>query len=138
MTPLIPENLMINAVEMAESAKVKLYQFEPTAPASYSDDVSDLDESDTDIREQVSFTERLGRMDWCSCARCVSMPRGIECQCCREMESVQERLMEQENTECITCHDQFPIVCLNKDVLYTALVINRERREPIHLPLSNR
>ena len=130
---------MINVVEMAESAEVKPYQFEPTAAASYSDDESDSDESDTDIREQASFTERLGSMDWCSCAKCVSMPRGIECQCCREMESVEERLMEQENTECITCHDQFPIVCLNKDVLYTALVmINRERREPVQLPLSNR
>ena len=52
---------------------------------------------------------------------------------------MEEQLMEQEYTECITCHDQFPIVCLNKDVLYTALVmINRERREPVHLPLSNR
>ena len=130
---------MINVVEMAESAEVKPYQFEPTAAASYSDDESDLDESDTDIREQASFTESLGSMDWCSCAKCISMPRGIECQCCREMESVEERLIEQENTECITCHDQFPIVCLNKDVLYTALVmINRERREPVQLPLSNR
>ena len=81
---------MINVVEMAESTKVKLYQFEPTALASYSDHVSDLDESNTDIREQASFTERLGSMDWCSCARCVSMLCGIECQCCREMESVQE------------------------------------------------
>ena len=130
---------MINVVEMAESAEVKPYQFEPTAAASYSDDKSDSDESDTDIREQASFTERLGSMDWCSCAKCISMPRGIECQCCREMETVEEWLMEQGNTECITCHDQFPIVCLNKDVLYTALVmINRERREPVHLPLSNR
>ena len=130
---------MINVVEMAESAEVKPYQFEPTAAASYSDDESDSDESDTDIREQASFTQCLRSMDWCSCVKCVSMLRGIECQCCREMESVEERLMEQENTECITCHDQFPIVCLNKDVLYTALVmINKERREPVHLPLSNR
>ena len=67
------------------------------------------------------------------------MPRRIGCQCRREMESVEERLMEQENTECIICHDQFPIVCLDKDVLYTALVmINKERGEPVHLPLSNR
>ena len=38
---------MINVVEMAESTKVKLYQFEQTALASYSDHVSDLDESNT-------------------------------------------------------------------------------------------
>ena len=67
------------------------------------------------------------------------MPRGIECQCCHEMDSVQEQLMEQEEIGCITSHDQFAIVCLNKDVLYTALVmINRERSEPVCLSLSNR
>ena len=67
------------------------------------------------------------------------MPRGIECQCCREMDSVQERLMEREGMDCITNHDQFAIVCLNKDVLYTALVmINRERSKRVRLPLSNR
>ena len=26
---------------------------------------SDMGESNTDVREQASFTERLGRMDWC-------------------------------------------------------------------------
>ena len=67
------------------------------------------------------------------------MPHGIECQCCCKMDNVQERLMEREEIGCITNHDQFAVVCLNKDVLYTALVmINRERSEPICLPLSNR
>ena len=131
--------LLINVIEMAERTEVTPYQFEPTTVASYSDEESDSGESDTDVQEQASFTERLGNMNWCSCAKCVSMPRGIECQCCREMESLQERLMERENLDCITSHDQFPIVCLNKDVLYTALVmINRERHEPVRLPLSNR
>ena len=71
---------------MAESAEVKSYKFEPTAAASYSDDESDSYELDTDIREQASFTECLGSMDWCGFVKCISMPRGIECQCCREME----------------------------------------------------
>ena len=67
------------------------------------------------------------------------MPRGIECQCCHEMDNTQERLMEWEEIGCITNHDQFAVVCLNKDVLYTGLVmINRERSEPVRLPLSNR
>ena len=42
---------------MAESAEVKPYQLEPTAAASYGDNESDSEESYTDIREQVSFTE---------------------------------------------------------------------------------
>ena len=47
--------------------------------------------------------------------------------------------MEREEIGYITNHDQFAVVCLNKDILYTALVmINRERSVPICLPLSNR
>ena len=139
MTSLNPEDTVDKRDRMAESTEVKPYQFEPSALASSSDEESDLVESDTDVREQASFTERLGKMDWCSCAKCIPMPCGIECQCCREMDSVQERLMEQEEIGCITSRDQFAIVCLNKDVLYTALVmINRERSELVRLPLSNR
>ena len=94
---------------------------------------------DNDVREQVSFTKCLGKMDWCSCAKCIPMPHGIECQYCHKMDSVQEQLMEWEEIGCITNHDPFTIVCLNKDVLYIALLmINRERSEPVHLPLSNR
>ena len=95
--------------------------------------------SDTDVREQASFMEHLGKVDWCSCLRCIPLPCGIECQCCREMDAVHERLVEWKEINCITSHDQFSVVCLNKDILYTMLVmINRERCEPVRLPLSNR
>ena len=49
---------------MAEStipAEVKLYQLEPMTVACYNDEESDLNESDTDMWEQVSFTECLGK-----------------------------------------------------------------------------
>ena len=105
----------------------------------YSDEDSDLDESDTDVQEQASFTEHLGKVDWCSCLGCVPMPCGIKCQCCIEMDTVHKQVVEQEEVNCITSHDQFSVVCLNKDVLYTVLVMmNRERCEPMQLPLSNR
>ena len=55
---------------MAESTEVKPYQLEPTAVASYSDNESDSDKSNTDKREQASFTERLGSMGWCSGTKC--------------------------------------------------------------------
>ena len=139
MTSLIPEDALLTMAESTITAEVKPYQFEPTTVACYSDEESDSDESDTDVREQASFTERLGKVDWCSCSKCVPLPRGIECQCCREMDSVYERLVERDDICCITNHDQFSVVCLNKDVLYTALVmINRERCKPVRLPLSNR
>ena len=56
------------------------------------------------------------------------------------MDSVQVRGIDgMEKIGCITSNDQFAIIYLNKDVLYTALVmINKERSDPVHLPLSNR
>ena len=94
---------------------------------------SDLDESDTDVQEQASFTERLGKVYWCSCSRCVPMLHGIECQRCRGMDTVHEQFMEQEEINCITSHEQFSIVCF-KDVLHTILVMmNRGRCEPVQL-----
>ena len=116
---LIPEHTVDTRGSMAESTGVKPYQFEPTVAAPYSDKESDSEESDTNVREQASFMERLQSMDWCGCAKCIPMLRGIECQCYREMDNVQERLMEQEEIGCITNHDQFAVVCLNKDVTKT-------------------
>ena len=82
---------------MAESSlntEIKPYQFKPTDVSGYSDNDDDSSQSETDIREQASFTERLGTMDWCECAKCSPMPSGIECQCCREMEGIDEQLTE--------------------------------------------
>ena len=67
------------------------------------------------------------------------MPSGIECQCCKEMEGVVERVAENESHQCIMDYEQFKVVCLNKDVLYTALVMmNTIRGDPVSLPLPNR
>ena len=66
------------------------------------------------------------------------MTSGVECQCCKEMEGVSKRMAESE-INCITEHEQFKVVCLNKDVLYTALVMmNTIRGDPLTLPLPNR
>ena len=115
------------------------YRFEPVSVSNYSDQDTSSSESETDIREQASFTERLGSTSWCKCAKCAPMPSGIECQCCKEMEGVVERVAENESHQCITDHEQFKVVCLNKDVLYTALVMmNTIRGDPVSLPLPNR
>jgi len=67
------------------------------------------------------------------------MPSGIECQCCREMEGIVERLTEDRRSlQCITDHEQFKVVCLNKNVLYTVLVTMKAvRGDTLHLPLAN-
>ena len=49
---------------------------------------SSSEESDGNINDndsQASFTERLGNTLWCTCVKCVTMPRTIECIRCREL-----------------------------------------------------
>ena len=63
----------------------------------------------------------------------------VSSQCCKEMEGVVERVAENVSHQCIMDHEQFKVVCLNKDVLYTALVMmNTIRGDPVSLPLPNR
>ena len=114
------------------------YRFEPESVSSLTVDDSSSSESETDIREQASFTERLASTSWCECAKCTAMTSGVECQCCKEMEGISKRIAESE-INCITEHERFKVVCLNKDVLYTALVMmNTIRGDPLTLPLPNR
>jgi len=78
---------------MAESSadtEIRPYQFDPTDVSGYNEHEDDSSESETDRREQASFTKCLGTLDWCECAKCSPMPSGIECQCCREMEGIDE------------------------------------------------
>ena len=63
LTSLIPEDELLIMAGSTLSAEIELYQFKPTTVACYSDEDSDSDESDTDVREQASFTERLGKVD---------------------------------------------------------------------------
>ena len=97
---------------VGSSNKIKPYQFEPAHATGYSDSEDDSSESETEIREQASFTERLETTDWCECAKCTPMSSGIECQSCRKMDKVKERLMESngDSLECITDHEQFKAV----------------------------
>jgi len=138
----IPEVRIDSTIAMAEndSSEILPYHFEPMSVSTNdSADESDSSESEIDIREQASFMERLGSTSWCVCAKCTPMPSGIECQCCREMEGVSERITENESCQCITDHEQFKVMCLNKDVLYTALVMmNTIRGDPLGLPLPNK
>ena len=60
-------------------------------------DNEDSSESETDIREQASFTEQLGSTSWCECVKCATVSSGIKCQCCREMESAVERIANNES-----------------------------------------
>ena len=108
------------------------YNFEPDGLWSS----SSSEESDSD-GSQASFTERLGNTSWCSCTKCVPMPRAIECTCCRELPEVEERF--EEGGACVSSLEAFKTVCLDKDVLYTALVtMHTVRGDEVEKPISNR
>ena len=80
------------------------------------------------------------------------MPSGIEFQCCREMEGIDEQPTEHGGDIQYITDEQFKVVCLNidniyidiiyglnKDVLYTALVTMKSvRGDSLRLPLANR
>ena len=75
------------------------------------------DSSDTD--SQASFTERLGNTLWCSCAKCLPMPRAVECIYCCKLSEVVEHLEGSDG--CVTCLETFKAICLDKEVSYTLI-----------------
>ena len=115
-----------------ESDVIVPYNFEPDGLWSTSED-SDSE----DTGSQASFTERLGNTSWCACGKCVVMPTAIECTCCRELQELEERF--EDSGACVTNLEAFKIVCLDKDVLYTALVtMHTVRGDEVKKPISNR
>ena len=79
------------------SSKILPYCFEPVSVSNYSDPNTSSSESETDIREQASFTEQLQSTSWYKCMKCAFMASGIECQCCKEMEGVAEYVAENKS-----------------------------------------
>ena len=114
------------------------YHFEPVSVSNYSDPDTSSSKSETDMKEQASFTERLRSTSWCKCVKCAPIPSGIECQFCKEMEGLVDHVAVNKSHECIRDHEQFKVICFNKDVLYTAHVMNTIRGNPVCLPLPNR
>ena len=65
------------------------------------------------------------------------MPHAVECVCCRELLEVVECLEDSDG--CVTCLETFKTICLDKDVLYTALVmIYTVRGDEVEIPINNR
>ena len=58
----------------------------------------------------------------CRCGKCVRMPTQMECVCCRNIHEVSLKLQEVSPPvpACITDHQGFPSVCLNRWVLQAA------------------
>ena len=116
----------------ADSDVILPYRFEPDSLWSSSEE---SDSNDTD--SQASFTERLGNTFWCSCVKYLPMPRAVEGICCRKLLEVLEHLEGSDG--CVMCLETCKTVCLDKDVLYTALVkMHTVRGDEVETLISNR
>ena len=67
---------------------------------------------------------RTYTMSWCRCGYCEIMDSPRECVCCWELEQVHEIALSC-NTACVTSIKAFEDVCLNRDVLETAIATRR-------------
>ena len=127
-------DIMAESSVTIDSDIIVSYNFEPDG--LWSSSSSEESNSDSD-GSQVSFTEQLGNTSWCSCTKCVAMPRAIECTCCWELPEVEERF--KESGARITSLEAFKTVCLDKEVLYTALVtMHTVRGDEVEKQISNR
>ncbi|KAL9950241.1 hypothetical protein ACROYT_G042714 [Oculina patagonica] len=118
-------------------AQIIPFQLEP----EYSSD-EERPKSIVEEEEEVLFPElgnlRLGNSLWCICTNCSEMPSEKECVCCKEMKNI---YLMMEGLHCVTQHENFSAVCLNRDVLWTALASIHDRENaalPNRKNVSNR
>ncbi|KAK2553535.1 hypothetical protein P5673_025020 [Acropora cervicornis] len=102
------------------------YQLEPEYSSSeeIEDHVSDSEEEEIGDLELPSGENRATHTSWCLCERCAVMPTKKECVCCKEIAFLSKVM---KGLSCITEHESFPAVCLNREVLWTALVSLHDR-----------
>ncbi|KAJ7376155.1 hypothetical protein OS493_036629 [Desmophyllum pertusum] len=101
-------------------AQIQPFQLEP----EYSSD-EDIPNHEEEEEEDVLVSEmnscRLKNTSLCLCGHCTDMPSQKECLCCKELKNIAEDL------HCVTQHGNFSPVCLNRDVLWTALASLHDR-----------
>ena len=114
----------------------KGFLFEPKKQSLDTEDEDAIsDVSDDDDKQQKEA--RTSNLLWCKCYRCSIMPTESECICCLEKDAVCQKM--NSDVECITKHNSFFKVCLDKEVLEIIMVSIKEViGEDLHEPISNR
>ena len=81
---------------------------------------------------------RVGNTAWCLCGQCEAMPTWQECVCCGELPETERKIADREET-CVTYLPNFVKVCLDKEVLETALngIFDLTKR-PLNTPPDNK
>ena len=124
----MPNVPVTRAVTMANSSanSVQPYQFEPLMTheelETFRRRTRNRREGDSDDEQREGSNEdsRIGNSRWCSCGICVPMPTTEESVCCQELCEARDNIGENS---CVTSNQAFERVCLDPDVLQTALVL---------------
>lgn len=136
---------------METSDIIKPYQFEPKRSQDDSDSSWETDDdcvkSDSEIEKENAERSEVDAELWCKCNNCQRKYHSIECVCCKELEETAALINEYDLGQwsnlvtmiyflmvgdrtnlcinflgCIIDHKSFDAVCLNRDVLWAALV----------------
>ena len=96
------------------------FQFEPTN--SPGEEPTESEGESEREAESLSLSARVGNTEWWICGgNCVAITTANECFCCQELDAL-NRKFDEAMIEYITGYSNFRIVCLDIDVLHTALV----------------
>ena len=121
---------------------VQPYQFEPLMTAqelsAYRERVSNRrdEDSDGEDKEENYGDSRISNSSWCSCGHCVAMLTVTESLCCNKLRETRDKMGQNV---CITLHAAFDRICLDPDVLETALVLTANVRfHSYNQPIQNR
>ncbi|XP_057295551.1 uncharacterized protein LOC130624317 [Hydractinia symbiolongicarpus] len=112
------------------------FQFEPEfqddEEHSEPEEYSDISLDDANLRAITAEGDRKAGVDgWCTCGHCVVLDTERECICCHEIDEI--KYFKLDDCRCITEHDSFSNVMLDRGVLWTAL-ISLYDRENASLP----
>ena len=96
------------------------FQFEPTN--SPGEEPTESEGESEREAESLSLSARVGNTEWWICGgNCVAITTADECFCCQELDALNPKF-DEAMIEYITGYSNFRIVCLDIDVLHTALV----------------
>uniref|UniRef100_A0A672NCG4 P2X purinoreceptor 7 intracellular domain-containing protein n=1 Tax=Sinocyclocheilus grahami TaxID=75366 RepID=A0A672NCG4_SINGR len=110
---------------LQKMSSVQPFQFEPEHEISEDENIEDVQyQINQNEDDRKVYEVRVGQNGWCLCGYCLPMLTGKESVCCKELQFF---AVAVPDIPCITAHTSFEAVCLNRDVLWAALVSLHDR-----------
>ncbi|XP_068729131.1 uncharacterized protein [Montipora capricornis] len=107
-----------------EMSQILPYQLEPEFSSTNERSESEEEGEDDSVLSNANTSECRLDTSWCLCEQCAIMPTEVASICCKEPAFLSKMV---EGLSYITEHSSFQSVCLNRDVLWTALVSLHDR-----------